>query len=326
LRGLYDAQFPLQNVRQHAHLAEHDGNPLEGPVTPQSRGIRRSGIAAVIAVIVAFLFVAAAAQAAAAAHARTDDASTARLRSVADALSRSTGVTGTAWLVDPKAHAVVVLADRTVTGARLDRLAAAIRPYGAAVRVQGVAGTLGLRLSGGDPITGGGYRCTLGANVTGGGMYYFITAGHCGQAAATWYTLTGALIGSTVNSSFPGHDYALVRYTGSVTHEGTVGKQDITSAGSAYVGEHVCMRGGMTSVHCGTVLALNVTVNYAEGTVTGLIETNICAEAGDSGAPLYDGTKLIGTLSGGTGDCTSGGVTFFQPITQALSAYGLSVY
>jgi hypothetical protein len=30
--------------------------------------------------------------------------------------------------------------------------------------------------------------------------------------------------------------------------------------------------------------------------------------------------------SGGSGNCTSGGTTFFQPVTEALSAYGVSVY
>ncbi|WP_329238033.1 S1 family peptidase [Actinoallomurus sp. NBC_01490] len=60
--------------------------------------------------------------------------------------------------------------------------------------------------------------------------------------------------------------------------------------------------------------------------MNGLIETNLCAEPGDSGGALYDGSTLLGILSGGTGDCTSGGVTFFQPIIEILNAYGLAVY
>jgi len=276
--------------------------------------IRRRGIAAVAALVAGLLLAPATG-----ATAQADPQTAART------LSAQTRIPGTAWLVDPRSHTVVVIADRTVTGARLDRLQAAAASHG--VRVQRVAGTLGLRLSGGDPIVGGGaYRCTLGANVTGGGVYYFVTAGHCGSAASTWYTLTGALIGSTVSARFPADDYALVRYTGSVTHEGTVGGQDITSARSAHVGEHVCMRGATSGVKCGTVLALNATVNYAEGSVSGLIETNICSAPGDSGAPLYDGTVLLGLLSGGSGNCASGGLSFFQPITEVLSAYGLTVY
>lgn len=288
---------------------------------PQSRGVRRSGIAAVIALVAAFLFVPPVAQAA---PARTDAAAAARLRTLAAGLNRDTGLTGTAWLVDR--HSVVVVADRTVTGARLDRLTAAIRPYGAQVRVQRVAGTLAPRISGGDPIAGSGSRCTLGANVTGGGAYYFITAGHCTNVASTWYTMTKTLIGTVTASTFPSHDWGVVRYTGSVSHEGTVGSQDITTAGNATIGEHVCMRGGVSGVHCGYVTSLNATVNYAEGTVYGLIQTNICSEPGDSGSPLYDGTKLIGILSGGSGNCSSGGVSFFQPIAEILSMYGLSVY
>jgi len=268
----------------------------------------------VIALLAAVLLVPATAQA------RSSGAE--RFQQVARAL-RGLPVAGTAWSVED--GAVVVLADRTVTGARLARIEAATRPYG--VRPRRIGGVLGVRLSGGDPVVGGGaYRCTAGANVTGGGVYYLVTAGHCASAAATWYTGAGALIGPTAGASFPGDDYAIVRYTGTVTHEGTVGAQDITSAGNAYVGERVCMRGGTTGVHCGTVLALNATVNYAGGTVHGLIKTSVCSEAGDSGAPLYDGPRLLGILSGGSGDCTAGGVSYFQPITEILGAYGVSVY
>ena len=35
---------------------------------------------------------------------------------------------------------------------------------------------------------------------------------------------------------------------------------------------------------------LNATVRYAQGTVYQMIRTNVCAEGGDSGGPLYSGT------------------------------------
>jgi hypothetical protein len=38
------------------------------------------------------------------------------------------------------------------------------------------------------------------------------------------------------------------------------------------------------------------------------------------------GTKTLGLTSGGSGDCTSGGSTFFQPVREAANAYGVSVY
>ena len=106
-----------------------------------------------------------------------------------------------------------------------------------------------------------------------------------------------------------------------------MGSQDITHAASAYIGESVTRRGSTTGVHTGTVTALNVTVHYQSGgTVRGLIQTNVCAEPGDSGGPLYDGTAALGLTSGGSGNCTTGGTTFFQPVTAALSAYGVQVY
>ena len=81
-----------------------------------------------------------------------------------------------------------------------------------------------------------------------------------------------------------------------------------------------------TGTHSGVVTQLNGTVRYAEGTVTGLIRTTVCAEGGDSGGSLYAGTVAYGLTSGGSGNCSSGGVTYFQPVTEPLGVYGVSVY
>jgi len=40
---------------------------------------------------------------------------------------------------------------------------------------------------------------------------------------------------------------------------------------------------------------------------------------------MYDGSVALGLTSGGSGDCKSGGTTFFQPVTAALSAYGVTI-
>jgi hypothetical protein len=74
------------------------------------------------------------------------------------------------------------------------------------------------------------------------------------------------------------------------------------------------------------VTALNATVNYAEGSVYGMIKTTVCAEGGDSGGALFAGSVALGLTSGGSGNCSSGGTTYFQPVTEALSVYGVSVY
>jgi hypothetical protein len=103
--------------------------------------------------------------------------------------------------------------------------------------------------------------------------------------------------------------------------------QGIYGPGTAYVGQAVCRSGVTTGVRCGTVTALNQTVNYATGVVYGLIRTNICAEAGDSGGSLYVASTgtILGILSGGSGNCTSGGTTYYQPIAEVLAAYGLTL-
>ncbi|MFJ6214213.1 S1 family peptidase [Streptomyces sp. NPDC092296] len=257
----------------------------------------------------------------------------AQLKAATATLDRTARIPGTAWAVDPATDTVVVTADSTVTGAKLTRLREAAAALGSAVRIEQQPGTLSLRLSGGQAIYGGGYRCSLGFNVKSGSTYYFLTAGHCGNVASTWYSNSGqsTKIGTTYDSRFPGDDFALVKYSTTGTPSGDVylyngSYQDITTAGTPSVGQTVYRSGSTTGVHSGTVTALNSTVNYAEGTVSGLIRTTVCAEGGDSGGALYAGTVALGLTSGGSGNCTSGGVTYFQPVTEALNYYGVSVY
>jgi streptogrisin B len=106
-----------------------------------------------------------------------------------------------------------------------------------------------------------------------------------------------------------------------------VGSQDITSAADPTVGQNVTRRGSTTGTHSGRVTALNQSVNYGGGDIVyGMIKTTVCAEPGDSGGPLYAGSTALGLTSGGSGNCSSGGTTFFQPVTEALRAYNVSVY
>ncbi|MFI9052687.1 S1 family peptidase [Streptomyces sp. NPDC053427] len=243
---------------------------------------------------------------------------------------RTADVAGTAWSVDPKTHTLVVTADRTVSRAEIARIEQAAGGNAGALRIERTSGTLRKLISGGDAIYAPSWRCSLGFNVRSGSTYYFLTAGHCTEGKPPWYTNSSntTSIGPTTGTSFPGNDYGIVKYTNtSLAHAGTVGSQDITSAGTPTVGQTVTRRGSTTGTHSGKVTGLNATVNYGGGDiVSGLIQTTVCAEPGDSGGPLYSGTKALGLTSGGSGDCTSGGTTFFQPVTEALSAYGVSVY
>ncbi|MDG4823135.1 S1 family peptidase [Asanoa sp. WMMD1127] len=251
-------------------------------------------------------------------------------RSAADlnALSASVdkGVVGTAISVDPVANQVVVEVDTTVTGAKLAALETAVAASKGAARIERLPGKLTRTISGGDAIYTGGSRCSLGFNVRSGSTYYFLTAGHCTNAGTTW-TNGSQTLGTRAGTSFPGNDYGIVRYTNtSITISGTVGSQDITGARTPSVGETVNRRGSTTGTRSGQVLGLNATVRYPQGTVTGMIRTSVCAQPGDSGGPLYRGTSALGLTSGGSGNCSTGGTTYFQPVTEALSAYGVSVF
>ncbi|MET9856666.1 S1 family peptidase [Streptomyces sp. NPDC006450] len=239
-------------------------------------------------------------------------------------------VAGTAWHTDPATGTLVVTADSTVSAAAIARIRSEAGANAAALRIERTPGKLTKLLSGGDAKYATSWRCSVGFNVRSGSTYYVLTAGHCTDGAGTWWTNSArtTTIGPTVGSSFPTNDYGLIRYDNtSLAHPGAVGSQDITSAVNATNGMSVTRRGSTTGTHSGTVTGLNATVNYGGGDIVyGMIKTNVCAEPGDSGGPLYSGTRAVGLTSGGSGNCSSGGTTYFQPVVEALNAYGVSVY
>ncbi|GHH69195.1 S1 family peptidase [Promicromonospora soli] len=229
----------------------------------------------------------------------------------------------TSYYVDVETNEIVI---SVVDGARAD-VEAAVGDAGVpadAVSLTAAAErprTL-INVIGGNAYFIGGSRCSVGFAATGG----FVTAGHCGTRGAT----TSQPSGTFQVSSFPGNDYAYVNVGSDDTPIGAVnnysgGTVRVTGSSPAAVGATVCRSGSTTGWHCGTIQALNATVNYAEGTVTGLIRTSVCAEPGDSGGSLLAGTQAQGMTSGGSGNCSSGGTTYFNPVGEALSAAGVSL-
>ncbi|MFI1682829.1 S1 family peptidase [Streptomyces sp. NPDC020607] len=262
--------------------------------------------------------------------ARIVENSLAELKSARATLDDKAAVPGTSWAMDPATNKVVVTADRTVKGAKLDKVTSIVKELGGKAELKRSKGEYKAFIAGGDAIWGSGSRCSLGFNVVKGGEPYFLTAGHCGNAVKSWSdSQGGSEIGATEESSFPGNDYAIVKYTADTPHPSEVnlygGTQAISKAGDATVGQKVTRSGSTTQVHDGDVTALDATVNYQEGQVDGLIQTTVCAEPGDSGGALFAGDTALGLTSGGSGDCSSGGETFFQPVPEALSAYGAEI-
>ncbi|POX61604.1 serine protease [Streptomyces sp. Ru62] len=254
------------------------------------------------------------------------------LKSATATLRSAPRVPGTAWAVDYRTNRVVVRADRTVSAGDWSRLTRVATGIGSFVHMERTKGTFTTRLNGAQPILSTGGRCSAGFNVTDGRSDFILTAGHCGPAGSTWFADNQGdrQLGRTVNSSFPGSDFSLVQYADGkagvgadvVAIGGGKGVR-ITGAADPAVGQRVFRSGSTSGLRDGQVTALNATVNYPEGTVTGLVETTVCAEPGDSGGPLFSEGIALGVTSGGNGDCTAGGTTFFQPVTKALTALGV---
>lgn len=234
-------------------------------------------------------------------------------------------VAGTAWYTDKASGKVVVTVDSTVTASEIATIKDSVG-NAAGVTIKHTPGKINKLIAGGEAITTGGGRCSLGFNVRSGSTYYALTAGHCTNIGSSWN------IGTTAGSSFPTNDYGIIRHSNSANADGRVylyngTYQDITSAANPSVGQSVRRSGSTTGVHSGTVTGLNATVNYGGGDIVyGMIQTNVCAEPGDSGGSLFAGSTALGLTSGGSGNCSSGGTTFFQPVVEALNAYGVSVF
>ncbi|WP_329558314.1 S1 family peptidase [Streptomyces uncialis] len=266
---------------------------------------------------------------------RSVEHSVTELKAASSTLKAEATIPGTSWAVDPVTNEIRVTADRTVKGADWDRLKATVAGLGADMaRIERAAGEFTPFASGGDAILGGGARCSLGFNVTTrDGAPGFLTAGHCGVATARWTEANGTPLGTIQEATFPGSgDLAVASYDDpaaqapSVVAVGQGRTVAIRQALDATVGQEVSRMGSTTGLHEGRVTGLNATVNYAEGTVSGLVQTDVCAEPGDSGGPLFtrDG-GAVGLTSGGSGDCAGGGITFFQPVTTALTAFGATL-
>ncbi|MFE3741243.1 S1 family peptidase [Streptomyces sp. NPDC059134] len=185
------------------------------------------------------------------------------------------------------------------------------------------AGTVG-----GDPYYTGNVRCSIGFSVQGG----FVTAGHCGSTGAQVRGWDSSYIGNFQGSTFPGNDYAWVNVGSGwwtvpvVLGWGTVSDQLVRGSNEAAIGASICRSGSTTHWRCGNVQAKNVTVNYSQGAVYSMTQTSVCAEGGDSGGSYISGDQAQGVTSGGSGNCTSGGTTFFQPLKPILNRYGLTLH
>ncbi|WP_067833460.1 S1 family peptidase [Actinomadura kijaniata] len=176
---------------------------------------------------------------------------------------------------------------------------------------------------GGDAFSATPYsgRCTIGFSVQGG----YITSGQCARAGQSVIGYNGVAQGTVQGTTFPLNAVAWVKTNSSWRPRGLVNRHDgtfvaVRGAQAAPVGSAACMSGAVSRWRCGTILARNVTINFPEGILYGVIRTNICAGPGDLGAPLVANGQAQGTLvAASSGGCAS----YFLPVSEALAAYGL---
>lgn len=237
------------------------------------------------------------------------------------------GVNG--WYVDVRTNTVVVTVNRHKVDASVKAFLERAEAVHEAVRVveEDHSPVPYADVVGGWPywINNAG-RCSIGFAVYGG----FVTAGHCGTPGSQATDQYGALYGYFAGSTFPYYDYAWVQTGAGVNLWGYMEGYDgywyyVRGSAQVPVGSGVCRSGSTTGMWCNYIQARGQTVNYPQGVVYNLTRTNVCAQPGDSGGSWLSSNQAQGVTSGGSGNCSSGGTTYYQEVNPILSAYGLSL-
>lgn len=219
--------------------------------------------------------------------------------------------------------------------------------------VDSAAYTTQVDVRGGDAVlSSSGGRCSAGFPArSSNGTRYMIWAGHCNEGGGAFRS-ANQQIGVSAGSAFTSYDGQPDRDIGallmdaedrvltSLNRWGTSGYALDAPLGASRpaVGTELCKSGSTTGITCGAITAYGATVNYTDAqgrqvaTVSGLMRTTVCTQPGDSGGAYTSGGYAVGLTSGGpsTQTCTynggfqSGKSSLVQPVTDALSYYGLT--
>ncbi|WP_055565830.1 S1 family peptidase [Streptomyces atriruber] len=178
------------------------------------------------------------------------------------------------------------------------------------------------------------------------GKQYLVTAGHCVAGLPTLrYNGTAFAKGShtrfAVGTNSVDMGVAAINSGHSITTKvgtwGQAGNVAVNGSSRAASGATLCKSGATTGWTCGKVGSYNVSVTYVDQNggpdtvVTGLATSSVCTEGGDSGGAYISGNQAQGMTSGGpvnqqcTGGVNSRGSSYFQPLDDALSYYGLTL-
>lgn len=191
-----------------------------------------------------------------------------------------------------------------------------------------------------------GGNCSLGfPGKTSDGNNVLLTAGHCVEGLPEIQNDAGERLGEGVDSRFTegqaSVDMGLMDIdegnTGvpRVDSRGHSGFYDVEGMSKNAVGTELCKAGNTTGWTCGTITGYDRTVNYGGTVVSGLAESTVCTEPGDSGgAYIGVGNLAQGMTSGGPvgAECgwnqdynASGSYSFYQPVVDAAQYYGVTI-
>ncbi len=183
------------------------------------------------------------------------------------------------WYVDPATNTVVVTADKSATSAAREFA----KDSGVSADTVRIVTAKPIRpvfdVRGGDQISiNDRALCSVGFSVAGG----YLTAGHCGDTGNSVKGFNGVAQGTFRGSTFPRNDHAFVQTNANWTPQPLVNNHSggtVSVAGSteAAIGASVCRSGRTTGWRCGAITAKNITVNYADSPVVGLVNTSACA-------------------------------------------------
>lgn len=172
----------------------------------------------------------------------------------------------------------------------------------------------------------GSARCTAAFAATSRSAGYLLAGPGC-SGAAQLYSGNNVLVGPTAGGSGV---VTLVKVTNTAAWTLVpwipVGPGQVVITGSVEtpVGGSVCLIDRAVGYRCGSVTAKNQTVAFPDGVIYGLTRTNICMSPGTAVA-FVSGNQAQGVPIGGSGNCATGGISYFLPVNPLLSPYGLTL-
>lgn len=247
-----------------------------------------------------------------------------------------------AWSVDLSSDTVTVEVNNDSSAAARSFIKAA-KAHGDAVRI--VTGKAEVEpkavVPPGSKMTFDGMYCSVGFGAhDASGKQYLVTAGHCVEFLEDLY-YNGSHFAKGTNTRYvygqPSVDMGIAAVDAddsigmSVNTYGQGGSPVVQGSTRAVPGASLCKAGATTGWTCGKVNSYNATVNYPSTVVTGLASSSVCVESGDSGGAYISGNQAQGMTSGGPKNqkCNRGvyssGSSYFQPLDDALSHYGLTL-